>query len=162
ANVLFQVSRTKKFRLWHPHRALELGFPPGGSSSATILNPFADLSTSATTTNYDILLNPSDAIFIPSVFPHAALSVTPCVAVNVFWGDLDGEKYAPGKDVYGNRDLVAYERGRQALGKVMRQFEGLPEWVRRFYLERLGAEVIEKGREGRRETEGRTCGMVGA
>jgi len=26
------------------------------------------------------------------------------------------------------------------------EFEGLPGWVRRFYLERLGAEVIEKMR----------------
>jgi len=161
ANVLFHVSGTKRFRLWHPHRALELGFPPGGSSSATILNPFADLSTTATTTaserakfvppDYDILLNPGDAIFIPPVFPHAALPVTPCVAVNVFFRDLDRERYAPGKDVYGNRDLVAYERGRQVLGKLVREFEGLPEWVKRFYLERLGAEVIEKAKEGVRK-----------
>ncbi|RPB19569.1 LCM-domain-containing protein [Terfezia boudieri ATCC MYA-4762] len=158
ANVLFHVVGAKRFRLWHPHRALELGFPPGGSSSATILNPFSDLSITATTTaserakfvppDYDILLHPGDAIFIPPVFPHAALPVTPCVAVNVFFRDLDRERYAPGKDVYGNRDLVAYERGRQVLGKIVREFEGLPEWVRRFYLERLGAEVIEKAREG--------------
>ena len=96
ANVLFHISGTKRFRLWHPHRALELGFPPGGSSSATILNPFSDLSIAAATTttttmsdfvppDYEILLNPGDAIFIPPAFPHAALPVTPCVAVNVFF-----------------------------------------------------------------------------
>ena len=33
ANILFQIRGTKRFRLWHPNRALELGFPPGGSSS---------------------------------------------------------------------------------------------------------------------------------
>ena len=37
-----------------------------------------------------------------------------------FFRDLDKKRYAPGKGIYGNRDLVAYERGRQVLGKVVK------------------------------------------
>lgn len=156
ANVLFHVSGQKRFRLWHPRRALELGFPPGGSSSATILDPFADVSSKGDKAaqrtpfippDYEVILSPHDAIFIPPVFPHAALPLTPCVAVNVFFRDLDKGRYAPGKDVYGNKDLAAYEKGRLALGRVVKEFEGLPGWVRRFYMERLGAEYIERARE---------------
>ena len=162
ANILFHVRGTKRFRLWHPNRALELGFPPGGSSSATILDPFADLRNTTTTTkagtqpmnfestqpDYDITLSPGSALYIPPVFPHAALPVTACVAVNVFFRDLSPQKYALGKDVYGNRDLVAYERGRQTLGRLVKEFDGLPSWVRRFYLERLGQEILDAARVG--------------
>lgn len=142
---------------------LELGFPSGGSSSATILDPFADLHATTKTTNtgtqssnigsthfaqpdYDITLSPGSALYIPPVFPHAALPLTACVAVNVFFRDLSPKKYAPGKDVYGNRDLVAYERGRQTLGRVVKEFDGLPSWVRRFYLERLSQEILDAAR----------------
>jgi tRNA wybutosine-synthesizing protein 4 len=52
--------------------------------------------------------------------------------------------YAAGKDVYGNRDLQAYERGRQDIAKIVKSFDSLPADVREFYLRRLAQEFEQK------------------
>jgi tRNA wybutosine-synthesizing protein 4 len=65
------------------------------------------------------------------------------VAVNVFWRDLD-KGYAAGKDVYGNRDLQAYENGRRDVEKIIRAFRDVPDDMARFYLERLAGEIQDK------------------
>jgi tRNA wybutosine-synthesizing protein 4 len=52
--------------------------------------------------------------------------------------------YSAGKDIYGNRDLQAYEKGRQDVSKIIRSFEGLPLDVRKFYLSRLAQEFEQK------------------
>jgi len=49
--------------------------------------------------------------------------------------------YAAGKDVYGNRDLAMYERGRRDVQRIGKSFEGLPEQVRAFYISRLAEEL---------------------
>lgn len=53
--------------------------------------------------------------------------------------------YAAGKDVYGNRDLAAYERGRRDIERIGRSFEGLGGDVRAFYLGRLADELRGMG-----------------
>lgn len=65
------------------------------------------------------------------------------VAVNVFFRNLRNG-YAAGKDVYGNRDLQAYEKGRQDVAKIVKSFESLPTDVRGFYLQRLADEFMQK------------------
>lgn len=65
------------------------------------------------------------------------------IAVNVFFRNLKAG-YAAGKDVYGNRDLQAYEKGRLDVGKIAKSFEGLPTDMAKFYLERLADELMEK------------------
>jgi len=65
------------------------------------------------------------------------------IAVNVFFRNLQAG-YAAGKDVYGNRDLQAYEKGRQDIARILKTFEGLPADVRGFYLPRLVDEFERK------------------
>jgi tRNA wybutosine-synthesizing protein 4 len=63
--------------------------------------------------------------------------------VNIFFRSLQAG-YAAGKDVYGNRDLQAYEKGRQDIGKIVKSFDTLPSDIRGFYLERLVEEFKMK------------------
>lgn len=44
------------------------------------------------------------------------------IAINVFFRNLPKSKYAAGRDVYGNRDLMAYEEGRRDVDKIVRRF----------------------------------------
>lgn len=52
-----------------------------------------------------------------------------------------------GRDVYGNRDLQAYEKGRQDIQKLIKSFGNLPSDIGRFYLERLADELKGKAQE---------------
>jgi tRNA wybutosine-synthesizing protein 4 len=63
-------------------------------------------------------------------------------AVNVFFRD-PGQKdhYSPGRDVYGNKDLEAYEKGRQAIARIAKSLQSLPPAAREFYLCRLQDEL---------------------
>lgn len=63
--------------------------------------------------------------------------------MNVFFRNLESG-YAAGKDVYGNRDVQAYEKGRKDIEKIARSFSTLPPEMGRFYLERLADELKEK------------------
>jgi tRNA wybutosine-synthesizing protein 4 len=75
---------------------------------------------------------------------HSALPVSGVsIAVNVFFRNLQAG-YAAGKDVYGNRDLQAYEKGRQDIGKIVKSFDSLPSDIRGFYLQRLVEEFKRK------------------
>lgn len=102
-----------------------------------------DLSMSLTHPHEAILL-PGDILFLPSLWPHTASPTSGIsIAVNVFFRDLECG-YAVGKDVYGNRDLQAYEKGRQDIAKVVKTFEKLPSNAQSFYLQRLVAEFQDK------------------
>jgi tRNA wybutosine-synthesizing protein 4 len=93
---------------------------------------------------YEVLLAPGDVLFIPPLWLHTASpSSGTSVAVNVFFRNLkDG--YSVGRDAYGNRDLWAYEKGRQDVAKIVKSFDGLPPDARDFYLKRLAGEFIQK------------------
>lgn len=43
--------------------------------------------------------------------------------------------------MYANRDLQAYEKGRENVQRIKRSFEGVPTEMARFYLERLADEL---------------------
>jgi tRNA wybutosine-synthesizing protein 4 len=143
ANILCQIHGKKTLHLYPPSDVKYLDFPPGGSSSNT------DILTSRNPKLHPHIasLNPGDILFIPPMWSHTA---TPddgvSVAVNVFWRDLD-KGYAAGKDVYGNRDLQAYENGRRDVERIVRAFRDLPGGVSRFYLERLAMEIQEGARK---------------
>lgn len=153
SNILCQVRGTKTLHLYPPSDVKYLDYPPGGSSSNTDVLTSKDPKLRFTHPHI-ASLKPGDILFIPPMWSHTA---TPedgvSVAVNVFWRDLD-KGYAAGKDVYGNRDLQAYENGRRDVEKIVRAFRDVPPSIAKFYLDRLAGEIqdsadkIEKKRKG--------------
>ncbi|KHN97835.1 Leucine carboxyl methyltransferase 2 [Metarhizium album ARSEF 1941] len=141
ANVYAQVSGSKRMVLFPPRDVEHLLFAPGASSSS--LDVFSELETRqlAATHPYEAVLAPGDILFLPACWPHAAATVTDwSIAVNVFFRDLESG-YTIGRDVYGNRDLAAYEKGRLEVARVGKSFQHLPLETRRFYLKRLAEEL---------------------
>lgn len=49
--------------------------------------------------------------------------------------------------MYGNRDLAAYEKGRQEINRIVNAFNKTPDLQKQFYLLRLAAELAEKGKK---------------
>jgi tRNA wybutosine-synthesizing protein 4 len=50
--------------------------------------------------------------------------------------------------------LKGYENGRRDVEKILRAFKGLPKDVREFYLQRLAAEILERGeKQSEKESE---------
>lgn len=143
SNILCQIHGTKKLYLYPPSDVKYLDYPPGGSSSNTDVLTSKDTRLRYTHPHM-AALKPGDILFIPPMWSHTA---TPedgaSVAVNVFWRDLD-KGYAAGKDVYGNRDLQAYENGRRDVEKIVRAFRDVPADIAKFYMARLAMEIQEK------------------
>ncbi|KAF2188236.1 LCM-domain-containing protein [Zopfia rhizophila CBS 207.26] len=143
ANVLCQIRGTKTLRLYPPSDAKYLDFPPGGSSSNVNVLTSKDPGLRHTHP-YIAAPKPGDVLFIPPMWSHTA---TPeegiSIAVNVFFRNLD-KGYAAGKDVYGNRDLQAYENGRKDVERIAKAFKDIPADISRFYLERLAMELQAK------------------
>lgn len=151
ANILTQIRGRKRLLLFPPSDVSNLDFAPGASSSSLdVFNPDPSSPTASNLLNtrpHEALLEPGDALFIPAMWAHAAAPPTdggPSISVNVFFRSLEDKKYAAGRDVYGNRDLAAYEKGRKDLATIVRAFDDLPPHVAGFYLQRLGMELVER------------------
>lgn len=146
ANVLCQIQGEKRLVLYPPTDVQYLDVPAGASSSN--MNVFQDRADGAVasilgTSPHEARLTPGDILFIPPLWLHtAAPTGEMSVAVNVFFRNLE-QGYAAGRDVYGNRDVQAYEKGRKDLEKMVKSFEGLPSDMARFYLLRLAGELQE-------------------
>ncbi len=146
ANVLCQIHGTKRLILYPPSDVSLFSIPPGASSSS--INCFdsgPDRHSSLTLAHpQEALLQPGDVLFIPPLWLHTASPVeNVSISVNVFFRNIDAG-YAPGRDIYGNRDLQAYEKGRRDIEKISRSFDKLPRDFGKFYLERLADELREK------------------
>ncbi|KAL2438331.1 tRNA wybutosine-synthesizing protein 4 [Exophiala dermatitidis] len=48
------------------------------------------------------------------------------ISLNIFFRSLPPSRYAAGRDVYGNRDLAAYEDGRRDIDRIVRRFLASP------------------------------------
>lgn len=148
SNVLCQIRGAKRLLLYSPREVSKLGFPPGASSSR--FNAWDERGLFNTTLRsaqaFEAILEPGEVLFIPSLWAHTASPQDEMsVAVNVFFKDLE-EGYAAGKDVYGNRDLQAYENGRRDIERLIRSFKKLPPQCAQFYLQRLADEMGEAAR----------------
>lgn len=147
ANVLCQIRGQKRLILYPPSDVQYLQIPPGASSSS--LNIFhgvadGDIVSIPHTTPHEAVLKPGEILFIPPLWLHTTSPVGGVsIAVNVFFRNLRNG-YAPGRDVYANRDLKAYEDGRVQVDKIARMFDGLPSDMARFYLLRLADELRQK------------------
>ncbi|ETS82316.1 hypothetical protein PFICI_07318 [Pestalotiopsis fici W106-1] len=144
ANIYCQIAGTKRLVLFPPADVTELSFAPGASSSS--LDVFAELDTAslANTRPHEAILEPGDILFLPPLWLHTAAPVSGLgIAVNVFFRNLEGG-YSAGRDVYGNRDLAAYEKGRQDVTKMASAFGKVPVEIREFYVKRLASELLQK------------------
>lgn len=146
SNVLCQIRGKKRLLLFPPSDVQYFDFAPGSSSSS--IDAFEELGGSrlAATHPHEVILYPGDVLFIPSLWLHTARPLDGIsVSVNVFFRGLQNG-YAAGKDVYGNRDLQAYEKGRRDVAKIGNMFDNLPPDIRKFYLLRLAEELSAKAR----------------
>lgn len=147
ANVLFQIRGSKRIILYPPSDVSHLQISPGESSSS--INVFdKDALTRYPSLMHahpqEAILHPGDVLYIPPLWFHTALPLENfSIAINIFFRNLKSG-YAAGRDVYGNRDLQAYEYGRKEVEKISKAFEGLPPQMARFYLERLARELNQK------------------
>ncbi|KAL4887496.1 hypothetical protein BJY04DRAFT_225478 [Aspergillus karnatakaensis] len=146
ANVLCQIRGEKRLILFPPSDVQYLDVPAGASSSnINIFQNRADQSIASIpgTSPHEALLKRGDILFLPPLWLHTAAPLGEVsVAVNVFFRNLS-QGYAAGRDVYGNRDVQAYEKGRKDLEKMVKSFADLPPDMGRFYLLRLAGELQE-------------------
>ncbi|KAI1480532.1 LCM-domain-containing protein [Daldinia eschscholtzii] len=144
ANVYSQIVGSKRFILFPPSDVTKLSFAPGSSSSS--IDVFSELESPslAETHPHEAVLKPGDILFIPPLWLHTATPMSNLgVAVNVFFRNLENG-YSSGRDVYGNRDLAAYEKGRQDITRIANSFSKLPPDMRDFYIKRLADELAQK------------------
>lgn len=149
ANVLCQVKGTKRLLLYPPKDISLFSIPPGGSSSSVNCFEPTKQSPLASAHGQEALLRPGDVLYIPPLWLHTASPLDNIsISVNVFFRNLEAG-YAPGRDVYGNRDVQAYEKARRDLEKMARSFIKLPPDMGRFYLERLADELKDMAKASR-------------
>lgn len=144
ANVLCQIRGTKRLLLFPPSDVSHFNFEPGASSSR--VDVFNNLDQVPGVHPHEVILEPGDILYLPPLWLHAASPREDMsVSINIFFRNLQ-RGYSAGRDVYGNRDLQAYEKGRQDIQKIVKAFDGLPNDVRGFYLTRLADEFASKAR----------------
>ncbi|SZF05396.1 unnamed protein product [Blumeria hordei] len=144
ANVLCQIKGERRLVLFHPLDFKYFDLKPGASSSSVNVFQHLEEETIDGPQPFEAILSPGDVLFIPPFWLHTAAPISNIsVAVNVFFRNfLHG--YANGKDVYGNRDFQAYEKGRENLSKILTSFDKIPIEARSFYMERLLEEFQQK------------------
>lgn len=144
ANVYCQIQGSKRLLLFPPTDVEHLSFAPGASSSSIDVFSKLDSPSLGRTQPHEAILEPGDVLFIPPLWLHTATPTSDSsIAVNVFFRDLENG-YSSGRDVYGNRDLAAYEKGRQDINRLVNSFQKLPAQARDFYLLRLADELRQK------------------
>lgn len=147
ANVLCQISGKKIVALYPPRDAIYFEIPPGSSSSP--IDVFSDDPSRRGHVEHArphvrAALKEGDVLYIPPLWLHSASPLENLsVSVNVFFRNLK-TGYAAGRDVYGNRDLQAYENGRKSLDKIVQSFDNLERDIGTIYLARLAHEFLEK------------------
>ncbi|KAI0484006.1 leucine carboxyl methyltransferase [Xylariaceae sp. FL0804] len=144
ANVYCQVTGSKRAILFPPSDVAHLPFEAGASSSGLDVFSALESQSLASTHPHEATLNSGDVLFIPPCWLHTTASLTNLgVAVNVFFRSLESG-YSSGRDVYGNRDIAAYEKGRQDIKRIADTFGRVPQDMREFYVRRLADELALK------------------
>lgn len=147
ANVLFQIEGSKRLILFPPADMVKLDFPPGSTTSSVEIFKGGDpddILSVAGTHPIEANLLPGEVLYIPPLWAHTAAPLQGVsIAVNIFFRNL-ATGYAAGKDVYGNRDLLAYEHGRLHVDRISRAFRDIPRDLAHAYLLRLADELKSK------------------
>lgn len=168
-NILIQVRGTKRVIIFAPSD-IDYLYVDGDKSLVNNIEE-ADLESYPLVrkaTFYTGLLKPGDCLFIPGSFRFATTIKIDsfssrlvlalwfhniksldsyAISVNVFWRDLNVDFYDP-KDLYGNKDLVPFNRTIGQLAKSLAELEKqLPAVYIDFYARRLRSyldQYIEK------------------
>ena len=178
ANVLVNVDGVKKVKLWHPS-SYRSHYISGSSSPILPSTPIEILRgsyprylESFSSPTFETTLHPGQALVIPAFWFHQVSSLTIATSINIFYRHLSNEFYSDnGKDLYGNKDLRAYERCMVLVSqhqadlkslylellhmcsngdpvstkgtavRILRELNVLPEVERAFYLRKLVDEV---------------------
>ncbi|KAI0010596.1 LCM-domain-containing protein [Xylariaceae sp. FL0662B] len=144
ANVYCQIVGSKRLVLFPPSDVDYFSFAPGASSSSVDVFSELESPSLAQTHPHEAILMPGDILFLPPLWLHTAKPLSNLgVAINVFFRNLE-TGYSSGRDVYGNRDLAAYERGRQDVARIANAFSKIPPTMRNFYIRRLADELAQK------------------
>lgn len=132
--------------LFPPSDVVGMSFAPGSSSSSVDVFSCLNSPTLRGTHPWEANLNEGEVLFLPPLWLHTATPTSNVsIAVNVFFRNLD-RGYSIGRDVYGNRDLAAYEKGRQEIARISKSFDTVPVDARQFYMLRLAEELAEAAR----------------
>ncbi|TDZ32371.1 tRNA wybutosine-synthesizing protein 4 [Colletotrichum trifolii] len=143
ANIYAQVRGSKRLILFPPADVSGLSVAPGASSSSIDVFSMMKTGSLCGTHPWEAKVSPGDVLFIPPLWLHtAAPTANMSIAVNIFFRSLD-KGYSAGRDVYGNRDLAAYEKGRQEVARMVTSFSKLPSDARGFYTRRLADELLQ-------------------
>lgn len=142
ANVYCQISGSKRMLLYPPSDINHLSFAPGASSSSIDVFDSINSPALANTHPQEAELLPGDVLFLPPLWLHTSAPTSDTsIAVNVFFRSLEAGQYAAGRDVYGNRDLAAYDKGRQDIARIVNSFGKVSTNCKQFYLLRLADEL---------------------
>ncbi|KAL8870548.1 MAG: hypothetical protein Q9174_003437 [Haloplaca sp. 1 TL-2023] len=142
----YDIVGEKVVALYPPSDAVHFQIPPGSSSSPIDIfsnDPEGRGQIAHPRQHMRAHLQAGEVLYVPPLWLH---SVSPLanfsISVNVFFRNLKGG-YAAGRDVYGNRDLQAYENGRKNISRMIDAFKGVPDHMAKAYLERLAKELKE-------------------
>ncbi|TIC97755.1 tRNA wybutosine-synthesizing protein 4 [Colletotrichum higginsianum] len=143
ANVYAQVVGSKRLILFPPSDVSHFAFAPGASSSSVDVFSSLDAGSLRGVHPHEAAVQPGDILFLPPLWLHTATPTSDMsVAVNIFFRNLE-KGYSVGRDVYGNRDLAAYEKARQDIARIGSSFSKLPLDAREFYIRRLADELLQ-------------------
>lgn len=143
ANVYAQVVGSKRLILFPPSDVSHFAFAPGASSSSADVFSSLDAGSLRGVHPHEAAVQPGDILFLPPLWLHTATPTSDMsVAVNIFFRNLE-KGYSVGRDVYGNRDLAAYEKARQDIARIGSNFSKLPLDARDFYIRRLADELLQ-------------------
>ncbi|KAL1848695.1 tRNA methyltransferase ppm2 [Diaporthe australafricana] len=143
ANIYCQIGGSKRMLLFPPSDVVRMAFAPGASSSSIDVFGCLDSPALQGTHPWEAELKAGDVLFLPPLWLHTATPTSnTSIAVNVFFRNLDSG-YSAGRDVYGNRDLAAYEKGRQEIARISKAFDRVPVEAKQFYMLRLAGELAE-------------------
>lgn len=147
ANIYCQIRGTKRLLLFPPADVDRLQFAPGASSSSIDVFEMLKSGLLSGVQPYEAVVKPGDVLFLPPLWLHTATPIDGLsIAVNVFFRNLE-TGYSAGRDVYGNRDIAAYEKGRQLVAGITKGFNKVPADMKEFYIKRLAAELLQRARD---------------
>lgn len=73
-----------------------------------------------------------DVLYIPAMWFHNVVTLSPSVSVNIFYRHLAAQQYDP-KDLYGNKDLLVAQKACASADSLLEQLQAVPEAYREFY-----------------------------